>query len=411
MISEFFNSIARVRTECAGQAGLLLERFGHQLWQAGYAAITARRRLRAAEHFLYWASRRGIPIDSLTAQTVERFRRHLRRCRCPQYGSSDKGLLRGVRLFMGQLQEAGVIKGAGVTSKDSDPALLVAFCKWMRQQRGTGEATLSLYGTHIRELLRSLGETPEKFNAQNLREFVIKGYQTCGWVKAKTRTKALRMFLRFLSADGQCAAGLEAAIPVFAHHRLASLPRYLQPDDVERLIASCEPTSPVGRRNRAILLLLARLGLRVGDIVQLRLQDIEWKDGWVHVSGKSPCQTRLPLTEEVGQALVAYVKEGRPQVDSDAFFLHCRAPFCAFRSHGAVSVIVARALRQAGVAHAGRGAAHLLRHSVATSMLRHGASLPEVATLLRHRSIATTQIYAKVDVTALCKIAQPWPEV
>jgi integrase/recombinase XerD len=219
------------------------------------------------------------------------------------------------------------------------------------------------------------------------------------------------MFVRFLIADGHCAVGLDAAIPPVAHWRLAALPRFLQPDDVERVIASCDPASPVGRRDRAILLLLARLGLRAGDVAHLRLSDIDWRKAWIHVCGKSRRETRLPLSQEVGQAIVAYLQDGRPRTTIDAVFVRCRAPLRALDSQGAVTAIVARALRRAGVARPSRGAAHLLRHSVATSMLRHGASLQEIGVLLRHRSIETTQIYAKVDVTALRSIAQLWPEV
>ncbi|MCK0505394.1 tyrosine-type recombinase/integrase, partial [Aromatoleum anaerobium] len=164
-----------------------------------------------------------------------------------------------------------------------------------------------------------------------------------------------------------------------------------------------------GRRDRAILLLLAHLGLRAGDIVQLRLEDIDWKGAWLSVTGKNRRETRLPLTQEVGQALVDYLQEGRPRTDSDALFVRARAPFRAFANHCAVSVIVERALHRSGVKCPSRGAAHVLRHSAATSMLRHGASLQDIATVLRHRSIDTTQIYAKVDVTTLGQIAQPWP--
>ena len=167
----------------------------------------------------------------------------------------------------------------------------------------------------------------------------------------------------------------------------------------------------VGRRDRAILLLLARLGLRAGDIVHLRLGDLDWQAAWIRVSGKGRRETRLPLTQEVGDALVTYVTGDRPEADTDAVFLRSRAPFRAFRSHCAVSVIVDRALARAGVIRPSRGAAHLLRHSAATAMLRHGASLQEVAALLRHRSVTTTEIYAKVDVTMLRTVAQPWPEV
>ena len=246
---------------------------------------------------------------------------------------------------------------------------------------------------------------------RRLREFVLEGSRTSGWAAAKKRTTALRMFLRFLIADGRCASDLDAAIPVLVHRRLSSLPRYLSADDVERVIASCDRASAVGQRDRAILLLLARLGLRAGDIVQLRLRDIDWKAAWIHVSGKGRRETRLPLTREVGDALVAYLTRSRPQTDTETVFVRSRAPYRAFRSHCAVSVIVDRAFARAGVIRPSRGAAHLLRHSVATAMLRHGASLQDVAALLRHQSVTTTEIYAKVDVMALRTIAQPWPEV
>jgi site-specific recombinase XerD len=219
------------------------------------------------------------------------------------------------------------------------------------------------------------------------------------------------MFLRFLIAEGQCTVGLDAAIPTVAHWRLASLPRHLSPKDVERLIASCDRASDVGRRDRAILLLLARLGLRAGDIVHLRLSDIDWKDASIQVCGKGHRQTQLPLTQEVGQAIVAYLKKGRPQINADTLFIRCRAPFYAFSSSAAISDVVDRALRRAGVVRPSRGAAHLLRHSLATSLLRQGKSLEDIGAILRHRSIETTQIYAKVDIPSLRQIAQPWPEV
>jgi integrase len=180
---------------------------------------------------------------------------------------------------------------------------------------------------------------------------------------------------------------------------------------VERLIACCCPTSRVGKRDLAILLLLARLGLRAGDIVQMRLSDIDWSGAWVHVSGKSRRQTRLPLTQEIGQAIATYIQASRFPARTDALFLRSRAPFRALDSHRAVSSIVDRAFRRALVKRRGRGAAHLLRHSVASSMLRKGTSLQEISALLRHRSIESTQIYAKVDVAGLQQIAQPWPEV
>jgi site-specific recombinase XerD len=197
-----------------------------------------------------------------------------------------------------------------------------------------------------------------------------------------------------------------------AHWRLSSLPRYLQPGDVERVIESCDRTTSVGCRDRAMLLLLARMGLRAGDVARLRLDDVDWENAWIQVSGKSRRQTQLPLTQEVGDALIAYLKNGRPHsIISDALFVRHRAPFHPFRTHGAVSTVVTRAMHRAGVACPSRGAAHLFRHSAATSMLRHGTSLQDIGVILRHRFVQTTAIDAKVDVTTLQTIAQPWPEV
>jgi site-specific recombinase XerD len=292
-----------------------------------------------------------------------------------------------------------------------EPELLKSFCQWMQDQRGSADGTLSNYTRPIRELIRLIGDDPGKLTARFLRQFVMERSQQVGWAAANHCTTGLRMFLRFLIADGRCPAGLLGAIPKLAHWRLSSLPRVLAPADVERIIASCDLSSPAGLRDRAILLLLARLGLRAGDIVQLRLQDIDWKEATIQVCGKSRRQTQLPLSQEVGQAIVDYLQRGRPAACNDQLFLRSRAPFRGLRSHCAVSVLVDRAIRRAGVAKPARGAAHLLRHSVASSMLRQGASLQEIADLLRHRSVETTQIYAKVDVTSLQQIAQPWPEV
>ena len=291
------------------------------------------------------------------------------------------------------------------------PPFLAPLSRRQHRRRGTCAATLNNYSLPIQDLLKRFDEDPVKFDAKGLREFVLEKSHECGWAAAKTCTTALRMFLRFLSAEGKCLPDLCEAIPVLAHWRLSSLPRYLQQEEVERIISSCDLNSPVGRRDHGILLLLARMGLRAGDIVQLRLCDVDWKGAEIHVSGKGRRQVGLPLTEEVGRALVAYLQDGRPPTNTDAFFVCSRAPFRAFSSHSAVSVIVARAIGRAGITCQVRGAAHVLRHSAATSMLRQGASLQDIADVLRHRSIETTQIYAKVDVTALRQIAQPWPGV
>ena len=411
MLSEFFAARWRIRALQDGPAGAVFEGFAQALSHMRYAPITARRHLRAAEHFVDWTDRQRLSVPDLNVQALERFGRHLARCRCPYAHAHRINVLRGASTFLTYLRDAHLIPASALNDALQEPVLLSAFSQWMRQQRGTCAATLTNYSHPIRELLNQLGEVPSRWDVHHLRAFVLEKSRGSGWAATKTCTTALRMFVRFLIADGRCATGFEAAIPTVAHWRLSALPRYLQPDEVERLIESCDRTTPVGRRDRAILLLLARVGLRAGDIAHLCLSDIDWRGAWIHVCGKSRRHTRLPLTQEVGQAIVAYLQNGRPQTNADTVFVCCRAPFRAFGSSCAISVIVDGALRRAGVVRPSRGAAHLLRHSVATSMLREGASLQDIAAILRHRSIQTTQIYAKVDVTALRPIAQPWPEV
>ena len=413
MLSELFEAPARIRAIRSGSAGALLEGFANHLFECGYAIISARRHLRSAEHVICRASRRRLALHDLDTLALKRFSSHLTRCRCGRYSCADHvDILTGARLFLKHLQGQNEQDIRRVTEPAAEsPALLKGFCAWMRALRGTSEPTLYNYGLRIRELLRSFGENPGDLDAAGLRQFVLQQSRTTGWAAAKSCTTALRMFLRFLIAEGRCRADLLGAIPVVAHWRLAALPRYLPAEDVERLISSCEQSSPVGIRDRAILLLLARLGLRAGDIVQMRLQDIDWKGAWIQVSGKNRRQTRLPLNQEVGGAIVSYLQKARPPVHHDALFVCCRAPFRPFGSHCAVSVLVDRAIRRAGVTRPSRGAAHLLRHSLASSMLREGATLQQISVLLRHKSIETTQIYAKVDIAGLIQIAQPWPEV
>jgi site-specific recombinase XerD len=411
MLSEFFKSPHRIQQIRGGPSGALLEDFAAYLFQSGYAEISARRHIRSAEHLVHWAVRRHLSLRDLDESALQNFGDHLIRCHCGRFWRTNRvDILTGARLFLRHVHNSN--GRAIVTSPaSSEPRLFQLFRAWMRAQRGTSDQTLYNYGLPIRELIRRFGNNLSKLDAHRLRQFVLKQGSTSGWAKTQKCTTALRMFLRFLIAEGRCRAGLVSAIPVLAHWRLTSLPRYLPTEDVERLITSCDLSSPVGKRDRAILLLLARLGLRAGDIVQLRVQDIDWKDAWILVSGKSRREVRLPLTQEVGQAIVTYLRHGRPQARTDTLFVRSRAPFVGFASHCAVSVLVDRAIRRAKVTRPSRGAAHLLRHSLASSMLRHGASLQDISVLLRHRSIETTQIYAKVDVAGLGQIAQPWPEV
>jgi integrase/recombinase XerD len=413
MLTAYFDPAGRrIRALRDSSAGSLFDGFATALSESGYATITARRYLRAAEHFIYWSELKRRPVQDVDEKFLWQFVHHLGRCRCARRGHSDRAsLTQGTRLFLKYLRDRGINATQPVTSwVAADSTLVSRYCEWVRLQRGICDVTLSRHRRYVRELLVQLGEVPSRWDAHGLRAFVLNESRRCSPATLQAYASVVRIFVRFLIAEGQCAIGLDAAIPRMAHWRLAALPRSLPPDDVERVIASCNLASRVGRRDRVVLLLLARLGLRAGDVAHLQFHDIDWEGAWIHVRGKSRHEARLPLNQEVGQAIADYLLHDRPQSNIESIFVRSRAPLGALESHGAVTAIVARAFRRAGITRPSRGAAHLLRHSVATSMLRHGASLQDIGALLRHRSIETMQIYAKVDVTALQSIAQPWPE-
>lgn len=292
----------------------------------------------------------------------------------------------------------------------ASPQLITSFFDWLQQHRGTSQSTCHIYGRVVVDLLQTLGDDPNRFTAAELQAFALTRAGRHGRSAANNVAKALRMFLRYLIATGQCSSYLLTAIPTFAHWRLSSMPRYLPATDVERIIESCDSSTLLGARDRAILLLLARLALRAGDIVVLKLTDINWNEACLCFVGKGRRETRLPLTQEVGDAILTYLQLRGIRPGVDALFLSTRAPMDRPLSSVAVSTIVARAIKRAGVLAPSKGA-HLLRHSAATQMLRQGLSLEDIGTVLRHHSVETTAHYAKVDLTLLREIAQPWPEV
>jgi integrase/recombinase XerD len=192
-----------------------------------------------------------------------------------------------------------------------------------------------------------------------------------------------------------------------ANWRLAALPRYLAADDIERLVAACDRATAAGARDRAVILLCARLGLRAGDVRDMRLGDVDWSQGRLRVLGKGRCETWLPLPQEVGDAMLQYLEQYRPAIGDDHVFLRLHAPLGPLPSSGPIAKLVCRALKRAGISAPSQGA-HVLRHSAATALLRQGVSLDVIGAVLRHRSVESTAHYAKVDVARLRAIAQPW---
>ncbi len=226
--------------------------------------------------------------------------------------------------------------------------------------------------------------------------------------RAKLLTTALRSFLRYARYRGRTTLDLAAAVPIVANWAMSSIPRAIGADQVRQLLASIDRRTTIGRRDYAIVLLLARLGLRSGEVAFLELEDIDWGVGQVSVRGKRHQRTALPLPADVGAAIAAYLRDGRPRSTSRRVFLRSKAPIRGFLSQCGIGSVIQHALQRAGIQAPTKGT-HQFRHALATQMLRHGASLTEIGELLRHRNPQTTTIYAKVGLTALRTLALPWP--
>lgn len=290
-------------------------------------------------------------------------------------------------------------------------------CGALHVRRGKGDknrsvilpaATLRMLGQYWRTHRNPEWIFPNELHPSDVTEFVLLYARSVSPRTAQLGTTVLRAFFRFLFLRGDTATDLSSCVPTVAEWRCSTRPKSLEPRQVERMLGCCDQNTAIGRRDYAALLLLSRLGFRAGEIVAMELDDIDWDAGVLRVRGKGSRRDQLPLVEDVGQALAAYLCDGRPRCSTRRVFVRARAPHQGFSGSAAVDGIVSRALTRAGL-HPPRKGAHLMRHSLAVRMLRHGASLDEIAEVLRHCLITTTQIYAKVDVAALREVAQPWP--
>jgi site-specific recombinase XerD len=288
------------------------------------------------------------------------------------------------------------------------------FSQYLAQERGLSTATLVNYVPVVHRFIStSFGDEPvrlEQLRLQHVTDFVRRQAPAFSPSRVQLVVTALRSFLQFLRQRGDIELDLAAAVPTVADWRLSKVPKFLDADQVERLLQSCDQHTVIGQRDYTVLLLLARLGLRAGEVVHLCLEDLEWEAGLVRVRGKGGYSSCLPLPVEVGAALATYLRDGRPSCATRRVFIRMKAPRIGFASSVAIDSIVRRALKRADLTPTFKGA-HLLRHSLATSLLRQGASMVEIGQLLRHRLPQTTEIYAKVDQTALATLTQPWPEV
>ncbi len=391
----------------AGPLSPFLDLYADGLHAQGYSPISITSSLRSLACWTDWMREHGFTTDTLVGG-LEAYRKALERTGRLRLASGK--LVRSViaaRVCLRFLHERGVVlRPTRPTPLERWP-LLREYCAWMAQHGGLTASSIDVYRRVIVDLIGVLGENPVAYTAETLRAFLHRRAQPHGMATAKSTVCAMRSFLRYLAATGRCAADMQHGIPSFACWRLASAPRFLVQEDVERVIAACSEVDTMGIRDRAVVLLLARLGLRAGDVAGLKLGDIEWHRGRIGVSGKNRRKDWLPLPQEVGDAVLVYLERVRPSLAFTEVFLTVPPPVRPL-TRAAVTGIVRGALRRAGVVAPINGA-HVLRHSAATTMLRNGVSLSGVGTVLRHRSTSTTAHYAKVDFGLLSEIAQPWP--
>lgn len=407
-MEQFFKNPQTPSRMHEGPLGSYTGPFAKQLTDQGYARYTARYQLHLVVDFSRWLEQQRVTVNDITTEHIKCYLQQRGRQRRIREGDAF-----ALQRLLDLLRQEGVIAEKTVPIVQT-PAELSAdeFGVYLRQERALAESTITKYLKIISRFLKDRFATGEAklsiLCAADLIKYVERQAVCLSPKEAQYMTTALRSFLQYARYRGDINIDLSAAIPTVANWSKASIPKFISPEHVEQVLAHCNRQTAIGRRDYAILLLLARLGLRGGEVAKLTLDVVDWEAGYITVCGKGGQQTKLPLPVEVGEAIAAYLKDGRPRAPSRRLFLRGRAPAVGFRGPGAISSLVMHALRRAGIDSPRKGA-HLFRHTLATRMLNQSASLAEIGELLRHRSPQTTTIYAKVDLNSLRTLALPWP--
>jgi integrase/recombinase XerD len=397
---------ARVRV--AGPLARYAPGFRKELDRQGYRSGSAGEQLLLMAHVSRWLASHDLDAGELTAVRVEQFL-HARRAERYAHLRSARAL----SPLLEHLRGLGVVPTpAPAAAATPIEAVLERYSVYLFEERGLSASSVRNYVGVARLFLADRVTATGALELEGLTtaavsEFVLGECRGCSVGSAKCMVTRLRSLLRFLHVEGLTERALAAAVPAVASWRLASLPKAINARSVARLRESCDRRTRVGRRDFAILTLLSRLGLRAGEVAAMQLADIDWRRGELAIRGKGNREERLPLPADVGEAVVGWLRRGRPRCVCPYVFTRLRAPQRGLSS-GAVSAVVRHACDRAGLPRVG---AHRLRHTAATELLQAGGSLTDVGQVLRHRSIDSTSIYAKVDRHALATLVKPWPGV
>ena len=370
-----------------------LRTFATSLREYGYTDGTIHSKLWLLGDLERWLRRTKLAVTHLDERFLEAFLKHKRRLR--------RGEAKTLQQFLDHLRKLAIVPGRKVVRDQSPLAdILSRYETYLCSERGLVTGTILHYQDFVRKfLLERFREGPFRLGEikpSDISDFVLRHAHSMAVKRAQLMTTAFRSFFRFLFQKGEWQADLAASVPTVADRRLSTVPKHLSLEAVECMLKACDRRTACSRRDYAILLLLARLGLRAGEVVALQLEDINWRAGEILIRGKGLLQDRMPLPADVGEALSSYLRQDRPVCQTRRVFLRMDAPRRGFANTSAVRSIVRQALGRADLHPAFKGA-HVLRRSLATSMLRCGATLGEIGEVLRHRAPNTTETYARVD--------------
>ncbi len=384
-----------------------LQSFAQVLADRGYSEKCAYGKIRLVTAFSRWLREKGRKISAIDVDRAGAFlKSHWR------FKPRRTGDLTTMQLLLQHLQTRGVIQRSAPPCRSPMQMLIHDYGDFLAQERALAPTTIKRRTEVGREFLAYRFKTGtmnlKLLRADDVNDFVLHMSTKVGPASIRAVICGMRSFLRYLFQEGRLATNLAAAVPRVPPAPRQPVPKFLSDKQVAQVLRSCDRRRKAGKRDYAMLLLFARLGLRAGEVADLALDDIDWRCGELLIRGKGARVDRLPLPDEVGKALVDYLHKARPSSSCRKVFLLNHAPYSGFsKTHSGISSVVQRAMNRAKIDSHNRGA-HVLRHSLATSMLRKGASLAQIGQILRHRQIQTTTVYAKVDLKALQALALPW---
>lgn len=389
------------RVVIRGPLAPFADAYREKLKEKRYTRLSAVNLERQVAQMSSWLSAQGLGVEQASEGCIEVFLVFQRAC------GRERSLSRpGLAYLLELLRELGVVAAAVEATPSANEALMCSFGRYLLIERALSAGTVRGYVDHVRRFLDVLGPdglsqvTSAAVTAAVLRESAVVSVST-----TQNFVAGLRAFLRFCFVEGLLEVDLSQAALAVTGRRRSSLPCGIAKDAAAALLGSCDRRTAIGRRDYALIITLLRLGLRRGELASIRLEDIDWRAGELVVVGKGDRRDRLPLPADVGEAIAAYITRGRPPSERREVFLRARAPFEPIAA-GTVASTVRRACRRAGVAEVG---SHRLRHTVACEMVAAQVPLVQIAQVLRHRSLQSTAIYARVDLDRLRQLAQPWP--